>query len=104
MSELSQSEWASQLESDSKSVIIDVRTDQEVEEGMIPKALHMDIYKGQEFVSELEKLDKTLSYYVYCRSGNRSGQACSVMQKMGFESTFNLVGGFLEWTGPTVTT
>ena len=104
MSELSQSEWASQLESDSKSVIIDVRTDQEVEEGMIPKALHMDIYKGQEFVSELEKLDKTLSYYVYCRSGNRSGQACSVMQKMGFESTFNLVGGFLEWTGPTETT
>ena len=103
MSELSQSEWASQLESDSKSVIIDVLTDQEVEEGMIPKALHMDIYKGQEFVSELEKLDKTLSYYVYCRSGNRSGQACSVMQKMGFESTFNLVGGFLEWTGPTVT-
>ena len=103
MSELSQSEWASQLESDSKSVIIDVRTDQEVEEGMIPKALHMDIYKGQEFVSELEKLDKTLSYYVYCRSGNRSGQACSVMQKMGFESTFNLVGGFLEWTGPTET-
>ena len=103
MSELSQSEWASQLESDSKSVILDVRTDQEVEEGMIPKALHMDIYKGQEFVSELEKLDKTLSYYVYCRSGNRSGQACSVMQKMGFESTFNLVGGFLEWTGPTET-
>ena len=102
MSELSQSKWASQLESDSKSVIIDVRTDQEVEEGMIPKALHMDIYKGQEFVSELEKLDKTLSYYVYCRSGNRSGQACSVMQKMGFESTFNLVGGFLEWTGPSV--
>ena len=103
MSELSQSKWASQLESDSKSVIIDVRTDQEVEEGMIPKALHVDVYKGQEFISELEKLDKTLSYYVYCRSGNRSGQACSVMQKMGFESTFNLVGGFLEWTGPTET-
>ncbi len=103
MSELSQSEWASQLESDSKSVILDVRTDQEVEEGMIPKALHMDIYKGEEFISELEKLDKTLSYYVYCMSGNRSGQACSVMQKMAFESTFNLVGGFLEWTGPTLT-
>tara|TARA_B110000483_G_scaffold226038_1_gene286267 strand:+ start:1200 stop:1514 length:315 start_codon:yes stop_codon:yes gene_type:complete len=102
MSELSQSEWTSQLESDSKSVILDVRTDQEVEEGMIPKALHVDVYKGQEFISELEKLDKTLSYYVYCRSGNRSGQACSVMQKMGFESTFNLVGGFLEWTGPSV--
>ena len=62
-----------------------------------------DKVSAKNFVSELEKLDKTLSYYVYCRSGNRSGQACSVMQKMGFESTFNLVGGFLEWTGPTVT-
>ena len=103
MSELSQSNWTTQLESDSKSVILDVRTDQEVEGGKIPKALHIDIYKGQEFISELEKLDKTLSYYVYCRSGNRSGQACSVMQKMGFESTSNLVGGFLKWTGPTVT-
>ena len=103
MIELSQKDWSSQLESDSESFIIDVRTQEEVDEGMIPEALHMDIYNGQKFISSLEKLDKSLGYYVYCRSGNRSAQACSIMGQLGFKSTFNLVGGFLGWTGPSVT-
>lgn len=103
MIELSQKDWSSQLESDSESFIMDVRTQEEVDEGMIPEALHMDIYNGQKFISSLEKLDKSLGYYVYCRSGNRSAQACSIMGQLGFKSTFNLVGGFLGWTGPSVT-
>ena len=103
MIELSQKDWSSQLESDSESFIMDVRTQEEVDEGMIPEALHMDIYNGQKFISSLEKLDKSLGYYVYCRSGNRSAQACSIMDQLGFKSTFNLVGGFLGWTGPSVT-
>ena len=103
MIELSQKDWSSQLESDSESFIMDVRTQEEVNEGMIPEALHMDIYNGQKFISSLEKLDKSLGYYVYCRSGNRSAQACSIMDQLGFKSTFNLVGGFLGWTGPSVT-
>ena len=103
MIELSQKDWSSQLESDSESFIMDVRTQEEVDEGMIPEALHMDIYNGQKFISSLEKLDKSLGYYVYCRSGNRSAKACSIMDQLGFKSTFNLVGGFLGWTGPSVT-
>jgi len=103
MIELSQKDWSSQLEADSESVIMDVRTQEEVDEGMIPEALHMDIYNGQKFISSLEKLDKSLGYYVYCRSGNRSAQACSIMDQLGFKLTFNLVGGFLGWTGPSVT-
>lgn len=103
MIELSQKDWSFQLEADLESVIMDVRTQEEVEEGMIPEALHMDIYNGQNFISSLEKLDKSLGYYVYCRSGNRSAQACSIMDQLGFKSTFNLVGGFLGWTGPYVT-
>ena len=79
MSDLSQQDWVSNLNSDSKSMILDVRTDAEVEEGMIPEAKHLDIHQGQDFISALEKLDKTNSYYVYCRSGARSGQACSIM-------------------------
>jgi rhodanese-related sulfurtransferase len=102
MSDLSQSEWTSQLESDSKSIILDVRTDAEVEEGMIPDAIHMDIHQGQGFISALEKLDKTNHYYVYCRSGARSGQACSIMTQMGFMVSYNLLGGFNEWDGPTI--
>jgi rhodanese-related sulfurtransferase len=102
MTDLSQQDWISNLNSDTKSIILDVRTDAEVEEGMIPEAKHLDIHQGQDFISALEKLDKTNSYYVYCRSGARSGQACSIMQQMGFEKAYNLLGGFNDWKGETI--
>ena len=47
----------------------------------------------------LEPMDKEKVYLVYCRSGNRSSRACAVMTSMGFNKTFNLVGGILEWKG-----
>jgi rhodanese-related sulfurtransferase len=99
MADLTQEEWAAQLEQDSNAVILDVRTEQEIEEGYIPNAQHIDIYLGQGFVDELEKLDKSKNYYVYCRSGNRSGQACAIMNSLGFESAYNLQGGFMNWQG-----
>ncbi|MCL6294305.1 rhodanese-like domain-containing protein [Jejuia spongiicola] len=102
MENLSQEEWVSQLENDDNAVIIDVRTDDEVADGIIVNAIHIDIYKGQEFVNEIEELDKDKSYYVYCRSGNRSGQACNIMNQLGFENAYNLEGGILEWEGDLV--
>ena len=102
MEDLSQEEWASQLAEDKNAVVLDVRTDSEVADGIIPNAIHIDIYKGQEFINELEDLDKEKNYYVYCRSGNRSGQACNIMEQLGFENAYNLEGGILEWTGDVV--
>ncbi|MEQ8217572.1 MAG: rhodanese-like domain-containing protein [Arenibacter sp.] len=99
MADLSQEEWSEQLESDENAFLLDVRTPDEVEEGYIPNATNIDIYLGQEFVAELEKLDKTKNYYVYCRSGQRSGQACAIMNKLGFENAYNLLGGFMNWEG-----
>ena len=101
MADLSQEEWEEQLAKDANAVILDVRTEEEVEDGIIPNSINIDIYKGQEFVNELEKLDKTKNYYVYCRSGNRSGQACAIMNSIGFENAFNLQGGFMNWEGET---
>ncbi len=97
--DLTQEEWVSELENDNNAVILDVRTLAEVEEGIIPNAIHIDIYNGQGFIDELEGLDKTKNYYVYCRSGNRSGQACSIMEQMGFENSYNLIGGIIDWEG-----
>ena len=99
MKELTQEKWRSQLETDKDAVILDVRTPEEVEEGYIASSKHIDIYKGQGFVEELEKLDKNKNYYIYCRSGNRIAQACQIMDKMGFQNTYNLVGGMMEWDG-----
>lgn len=99
MADLSQEEWASKLSEDDNAVILDVRTEEELEDGYIPNAKHIDIYLGQGFIDELEKLDKTKNYYVYCRSGNRSGQACAIMNSIGFDNTQNLSGGFMNWEG-----
>lgn len=99
MADLSQEEWAEQLENDDNAVILDVRTPLEVEEGYIPGALNIDIYTGQEFMEALQKLDKSKNYYVYCRSGNRSGQACAIMNSIGIENAYNLAGGFMNWEG-----
>lgn len=101
MSDISQSSWSEKFNADNNAFLLDVRTEDEVEEGYIPNATNIDIHKGQEFISEIEKLDKTKNYYVYCRSGARSAKACAIMTQLGFENTYNLLGGFLEWDGPT---
>ena len=47
-------------------------------------------------IDEIEDLkDKEVIFY--CRSGNRSGQACMFLDAMGFKNTKNLVGGMLAW-------
>lgn len=99
MADLTQDEWAEQLEQDDNAVILDVRTDDEVDQGYIPNAKHIDIYLGDEFIAQVDALDKTKNYYVYCRSGKRSAQACRIMNQLGFENTYNLLGGFIDWTG-----
>ena len=102
MEHLAQEEWVEELENDENAVVVDVRTENEAREGIIKNAIHIDIYKGQEFVNALEDLDKSKNYYVYCRSGNRSGQACKIMDQLGFANAYNLQGGILQWTGDLV--
>ena len=99
--DLSQNEWTVQLEADDNAVILDVRTEEECLDGIIPGAINIDIYKGQGFIYKLEELDKTKNYYVYCKVGGRSGQACSIMNELGSEHTYNLLGGFMNWEGET---
>ena len=99
MKNLTQKQWSDELSKTTNSKILDVRTELEFDEGNIPNSFNLDIYKGQAFIDELEKLDNTLHYFVYCKAGSRSAQACAVMQQLGFENTYNLEGGFSQWTG-----
>lgn len=101
MADLSQEEWSEQLKNDNDAVIIDVRTDAEFEEGYIPGAIQIDIYNGAEFLGQVKELDPEKNYYVYCRSGGRSAQACMLLNSVGVANAYNLKGGIMEWKGET---
>jgi len=47
-------------------------------------------------LDEIEDL-RDQEVILYCRSGNRSGQACLFLDTMGFSNTKNMVGGILAW-------
>ena len=96
---LTQQEWAAQLAQDDNAVILDDRTPEECAEGIITNAINIDIFKGQGFVYAVQELDATKNYYVYCKAGGRSAQACSMMNELGIENAYNLMGGFMNWEG-----
>ena len=99
MNELAPDVWSKLQEQTLESVILDVRTEEEFESGYIKGALNMDIRGVADFLASIESLDKSKSYFVYCRSGARSGQACQLMSQMGFSALYNLDGGVLAWEG-----
>jgi rhodanese-related sulfurtransferase len=78
-------------------VILDVRTPGEFAEGYIEGAQNIDFQSGN-FENEIAALDKNVTYAVYCRSGNRSGQAAKIMHDAGFHEVYNLDGGVIDWT------
>ena len=99
MADLDQYKWKLQMDSESEYVILDVRTAEEFEELRIPGSINIDFYNPENFIQELEKLDKERSYYVYCRTGSRSANTCILMDDMGFSDSYNLIGGISEWHG-----
>lgn len=78
-----------------KGVLVDVRTAGEVREGTIKGAKHID-FMSPNFRNEFNKLDKSKAYFLFCRSGNRSGQACSILSKEGYH-VYNLSRGITDW-------
>jgi rhodanese-related sulfurtransferase len=83
-------------QTNSQFIILDVRTPQEFDAGHIEGALNLDFYSPS-FQTELDKLDKGKTYFVYCRTGNRSGQAVKMMESLGFRAAYNLSDGIAEW-------
>jgi len=77
-------------------VLIDVRTPEEFAEGHLRKAQNID-YQNDNFKEQISKLDKSKTYFLYCRSGKRTAGAAEVMQKTGFENIVVLEGGLLAW-------
>ncbi len=87
---------AALLATDSEVVVLDIRTPAEVSEGVIEGAINIDFYEA-EFAQRLDSLDKGAHYVVYCRSGNRSGQAMETFRDLGFEHVTEIGGGIVNW-------
>ena len=75
---------------------IDIRTPEEIAEGKITGAKEINFYDS-DFKSQINQLDKSSEYVIYCRSGGRSGKAYKIMKALGFEQVRDLKGGFNEY-------
>ncbi|NNC84298.1 MAG: rhodanese-like domain-containing protein [Flavobacteriales bacterium] len=96
--DLKESDWRTSITKNDQAVIVDVRTPHEWDEGIIPGAIMLDIMDGPQFMETIRAWDKDKEYYVYCRSGNRSWQACRIMKGEGLMA-YNLSGGIIAWQG-----
>lgn len=99
---LTQEQWRERLSNDENAIILDVRTNDEHNNGRIPNSINIDIYQGQGFVYKIDELDKSKNFYVYCLSGARSAQACMILNQLGIENAYNLLGGIMQWDGEIV--
>ncbi len=79
----------------SVAAVIDVRTPGETAAGYLEGALLFDI-QGSEFNTQLDTLDKTANYVIYCRSGNRAGQAIEFMKSAGFTGSLTNAGSIAD--------
>lgn len=80
------------------TLIIDVRTSEEYAAGHIDGAKLLD-FNGGDLAAAIPSLDPDAEYLIYCRSGNRSGQAVALMEQAGFTDLTNL--GSLEQAAQT---
>ncbi|WKZ70952.1 MAG: rhodanese-like domain-containing protein [Melioribacteraceae bacterium] len=90
--------FETQIKEDKDGVLIDVRTKGEHDEVKIPNSKLIDIMSPT-FIQEIEELDKDKTYYLYCRSGNRSYHAGRAMIQRGFTKVYNLEPGIIGWMG-----
>ena len=89
-------EVKTRIEAGEKLNIVDVREPHENMEFNIGGTL---VPLGKIQIMQLDDLEelKEEELIVYCRSGNRSGQACLILEMAGFTNVKNLAGGMLNW-------
>jgi len=78
-------------------VVLDIRTDAELAQARLPRAVHID-YHAPDFAHRLAALDRNTTYLLYCRSGQRSGEAREMMASLGFRDVVDIRGGIIQWS------
>jgi len=86
------SEW---LAGENPPQILDVREDYELEDGILPGAVHIPLHSVPGEVSR--RLNPDLPLVVYCAHGVRSLHAIRFLRSQGWDKSFSMSGGFVEW-------
>ena len=90
------SELIAKNKGDSHFIILDIRTPREFKAGHLPNSIMIDFYSDT-FLDKIKQLDKTKTYLVYCRSGNRSGRSMRLFKKLNFEKVYHMNSGIIGW-------
>jgi thioredoxin len=88
--------YSEKIKSTENPQLIDVRTPEEYASEHIDFAKNIN-WNGDNFVAQVEKLDKTKPVFVYCKVGGRSSQAANKLSELGFKEIYNLDGGIMKW-------
>jgi len=92
---ISQEEFAKILTKEIQ--LLDVRTPQEYQQGYIKGAVLINFF-DPDFVTKVStRFDKNKPLYIYCAVGGRSNKAAKKLIAKGFESVYDLKGGFTKW-------
>ena len=95
--QISQEEAEQMMEEDDGHVIVDVRTQEEYDEGHIPGAICIPNEEITDTKPELlPDVDQVI--LIYCRSGRRSKEAAEKLFNMGYTHIYEF-GGIIDWTG-----
>lgn len=87
---------ATQLMNSEDALVLDVREDAEYKQGHLANAVHIPLGQLNQRVKELDKY-RGRNVVAYCRTGNRSNTAASLLRRQGFDTVFNLAGGIVAW-------
>ena len=95
--QVSMSEAAEIMKSESDYIVLDVRRSDEFAEGHIPGAINIPNENiGNDEIPALPDKDRLI--LVYCRSGRRSKEASDKLVNLGYTNIVE-IGGILDWTG-----
>ena len=81
---------------DADFIILDIRTPAEFQSGHLRNSLLIDFY-SKTFARQIDRLDRTRTYLVYCRSGNRSGRSLKLFKQLKFQRVYNMATGINGW-------
>ena len=92
--EIESTELLERMRTGGDLVLLDIRSDAEVAQGVLPGARHLPMHL---LPARLGELPADRDLVLYCRSGARSYHACAYLAQQGMVNAINLRGGILAW-------